>query len=175
MKTLRPAINEKDQQSGNLDSGLILVEYGDYQCPYCRRAHPLVQRMLNEHGSELKFVFRHFPLQEVHAQAFSAALAAEAAGRQGKFWSMHNLLFENQDQFHQKTVFLDLAKELGLDLGQFIVDRKREDLICKIEKDFKSGLYSGVNRTPTFFVNETKISTYDGSYESLLATVELFV
>ncbi|HKZ38903.1 MAG TPA: thioredoxin domain-containing protein [Chryseolinea sp.] len=175
MKTLRPAINEKDQQNGNLDSGLILVEYGDYQCPYCRRAHPVVQRMLNEHGSELKFVFRHFPLQEVHAQAFSAALAAEAAGRQGKFWSMHNLLFENQDQFHQKTVFLDLAKELGLDLGQFIVDRKREDLICKIEKDFKSGLYSGVNRTPTFFVNETKISTYDGSYESLLATVELFV
>jgi protein-disulfide isomerase len=175
MKTLRPAVNERDQQSGNLKSGLTLVEYGDYQCPYCSRAHPIVQRMLNEHGSELRFVFRHFPLQEVHAQAFSAALAAEAAGKQGKFWSMHNLLFENQDQFHQKTVFLDLAEELGLDLGQFIVDRKREDLVHKIEKDFKSGLYSGVNRTPTFFVNETKINTFDGSYESLLATVELFV
>jgi len=88
---------------------------------------------------------------------------------------MHNLLFENQERFPQKSIFLDLAEQLRLDIGQFIVDRKREDLINKVEKDFKSGLYSGVNRTPTFFLNETKINTYDGSYESLLATIELFV
>ena len=175
MKTLRPPINERDQQSGNLESGLTLVEYGDYQCPYCRRAHPFVQRMLEEYGSDLRFVFRHFPLQEVHAHAFTAALAAEAAGKQSKFWPMHNLLFENQERFPQKSIFLDLAEQLRLDIGQFIVDRKREDLINKVEKDFKSGLYSGVNRTPTFFLNETKINTYDGSYESLLATIELFV
>jgi len=71
MKSLRPPINERDQQSGNLESGLTLVEYGDYQCPYCRRAHPFVQRMLEEYGSDLRFVFRHFPLQEVHAHAFT--------------------------------------------------------------------------------------------------------
>jgi protein-disulfide isomerase len=175
MTTLRPPVNERDQQTGNLESRLTLVEYGDYQCPYCRRAHPFVQRMLNEHGNELRFVFRHFPLQEVHDQAFTAALAAEAAGKQSKFWPMHNLLFENQERFHQKSLFLDLAEELGLDPNQFIVDRKREDLVDKIEKDFKSGIYSGVNRTPTFFLNETKINTYDGSYESLVATIELFV
>jgi protein-disulfide isomerase len=175
MKTLRPPVNERDQQSGNLESGLTLVEYGDYQCPYCRRAHPIVQRMLQEYGSELRFAFRHFPLQEIHAQAFAAALAAEAAGKQGKFWQMHDRLFENQEHFAEKTLFLDLAEQLGLDIGQFIVDRKREDLTAKVEQDFKSGLYSGVNRTPTFFLNETKINTYDGSYESLLASVELFV
>jgi protein-disulfide isomerase len=175
MTTLRPPVNERDQQTGNLESRLTLVEYGDYQCPYCRRAHSFVQRMLNEHGNELRFVFRHFPLQEVHAQAFTAALAAEAAGKQRKFWPMHDLLFENQERFHQKSLFLDLAEELGLNPNQFIVDRKREDLVDKIEKDFKSGIYSGVNRTPTFFLNETKINTYDGSYESLVATIELFV
>ena len=131
--------------------------------------------MLEEYGSELRFVFRHFPLQEVHAQAFTAALAAEAAGKQGKFWAMHNLLFENQERFSEKTLFLDLAEELRLDIGEFIVDRKREELADKVEKDFKSGLYSGVNRTPTFFLNEAKINTYDGSYESLLATIELYV
>ena len=131
--------------------------------------------MLQEYGNELRFVFRHFPLQEIHAQAFNAALAAEAAGRQGKFWAMHNLLFENQERFSEKTLFLDLAEELRLDIGEFIVDRKREELAAKVEKDFKSGLYSGVNRTPTFFLNEAKINTYDGSYESLLASVELYV
>jgi protein-disulfide isomerase len=152
-----------------------LVEYGDYQCPYCRRAHPLVQRLLQEVGSELRFVFRHFPLKEIHAQAFAAALSAEAAGRQGKFWQMHDLLFQHQDRFGEKTIFLDLAEELGLDLGHFIMDRKSEELATKVEKDFSGGIYSGVSRTPTFFLNESKIYTYDGSYESLLASIELFV
>jgi len=175
MTTLRPPVNERDQQTGNLESRLILVEYGDYQCPYCRRAHPLVQRLLKELGNELRFVFRHFPLKEIHAQAFTAAISAEAAGKQGKFWPMHDLLFENQDRFQEKTIFLDLAGELGLHLDQFIVDRKDEDIASKVEKDFASGIYSGVNRTPTFFLNESKVNTYDGTYESLLASIELFV
>src|SRR5688572_27585881 len=100
MSTLRPPVNNRDQQTGNLEARLTLVEYGDYQCPYCRRAHPLVLRLLKELGSELRFVFRHFPLQEIHPQAVTAAISAEAAARQGKFWPMHGLLFENQDRFH---------------------------------------------------------------------------
>src|SRR5690606_22001941 len=99
MKTLRPPVNERDRQMGNIQSKLTLVEYGDYQCPYCRSAHSLVQRLLKEFDTELRFVFRHFPLKEVHAEAMNAAQSAEAAGNQGKFWSMHNLLFERQDRF----------------------------------------------------------------------------
>lgn len=175
MTTLRPPVNERDQQTGNLESRMTLVEYGDYQCPYCRRAQSLVQRLLKEVGNDLRFVFRHFPLKEIHAQAFTAALSAEAAAKQGKFWPMHELLFENQDHFNKKTLFLDLAEELGLDLGRFIVDRKDDNIASKIEKDFGSGIYSGVNRTPTFFLNESKVYTYDGSYESLLASIESLV
>lgn len=175
MKTLRPPVNERDRQMGNIQSKLTLVEYGDYQCPYCRSAHSLVQRLLKEFDTELRFVFRHFPLKEVHAEAMNAAQSAEAAGNQGKFWSMHNLLFERQDRFHEKGLFLSLAEEIGLDLSRFLIDRKSEDITSKIENDFGSGIYSGVNRTPTFFLNESKIYTYDGTYDSLVASVGLYV
>ena len=174
MTTLRPPVNDRDQQTGNLESGLTLVEYGDYQCPYCRRAHPFVQRLLMELGSEVRFVFRHFPLREIHAQALPAALSAEAAGKQGKFWQMHDLLFKHQDRFQEKTLFIDLAKELGLDLDRFLIDRMGDEIARKVEKDFDGGIYSGVNRTPTFFANESKVYAYDGTYDSLLTTIELF-
>lgn len=174
MTTLRPPVNENDHQTGTCESRLTLVEYGDYQCPYCRQAHPMVQRLLKELRGELKFVFRHFPLKEIHALAKTAALSAEAAGQQGKFWQMHDLLFENQDRFNKKSIFLDLAEELGLNLGIFIIDRRDEEIVNKVEKDFHSGIYSGVNRTPTFFLNESKVYTYDGTYESLAASVEMF-
>ena len=175
MTTLRPPVNEKDQRTGNPESKLTLVEYGDYQCPYCRRAHPFVQRLMQEAANELRFVFRHFPLKEIHPHAFAAAVSAEAAGKQGKFWNMHSLLFENQDRFRKQTIFLDLAEELGLDINRFIADRKSDELTMKVENDFTSGIYSGVNRTPTFFLNETKINAYDGSYESLLTSIEYVV
>ena len=175
MTTLRPSVNERDQQMGNLESKLTIVEYGDYQCPYCRRAHEFLQRVIKELGSEIRFVFRHFPLKEIHPQAFTAALSAEAAGQQGKFWSMHDLLFENQDQFNRKTRFLDLAEDLSLDLGQFIIDRKSDVIANKIEKDFASGIYSGVSRTPTFFANESKVYTYEDSYDSLISSIESYL
>lgn len=174
MTTLRPPVNNTDHQIGNPGSGLTLVEYGDYQCPYCRRAHVFVQRLLKELGSELRFVFRHFPLKEIHPHALMAALSAEAAGQQGEFWSMHDLLFENQDQFDRKTSFLDLAEELGLDLSQFIIERRSRDIANRVEKDFVGGVYSGVSRTPTFFVNESKIYTYDDNYDSLISSVESY-
>lgn len=123
----------------------------------------------------MRFVFRHFPLKEIHAQAVAAAVSAEAAGKQGKFWPMHDLLFENQKQLQKETLFPDLAEELGLDLSRFMIDRKSDEIASKIEKDFGSGIYSGVSRTPTFFLNESKIHAYNGSYESLQTSIELFV
>lgn len=175
MQTLQTTVNERDQQTGNLESELTLVEYGDYQCPYCRHAHPLVQRLLRERGSELRFVFRHFPLKKIHAQAAMAANSAEAAGKQGKFWQMHDLLFENQHRFHEQTLFRHLAVELGLNLDLFITDIENAEIASKVESDFRGGIYSGVNRTPTFFLNEEKVYLYDGTYDSLLTTIELFV
>lgn len=175
MKKLQLPVNDRDLQTGNLDAALTLVEYGDYQCPYCRHAHSLIQRLLQEHGSELRFVFRHFPLRKIHAEATMAAYSAEAAGRQGKFWQMHDLLFENQHRFHEISLFHDLARKLSLDMDQFLADVGDMEIAMKVESDFRSGIYSSVNRTPTFFLNEEKVYLYDGTYESLLTTIELFV
>lgn len=175
MTTLQTPVNDRDQQTGNLESELTLIEYGDYQCPYCRHAHPLVQRLLRERGRELRFVFRHFPLKKIHAQAAMAALSAEAAGRQGKFWQMHDLLFENQHRFPEKMLFHGLATELGLNLDRFITDLDDAEIASKVETDFRGGIYSGVNRTPTFFLNTEKVELYNGTYDSLLTSIELFV
>lgn len=175
MTTLQTPVNDRDQQTGNLESELTLIEYGDYQCPYCRHAHPLVQRLLRERGRELRFVFRHFPLKKIHAQAAMAALSAEAAGRQGKFWQMHDLLFENQHRFPEKMLFHGLATELGLNLDRFISDLDDAEIASKVETDFRGGIYSGVNRTPTFFLNTEKVELYNGTYDSLLTSIELFV
>jgi protein-disulfide isomerase len=113
-------------------------------------------------------------MKEIHPRALMAALSAEAAGQQGEFWSMHDLLFEYQDQFDRKKCFLELAEELGLDLGKFIIDRRSDDLAKKVEKDFAGGVYSGVSRTPTFFVNGTKVYTYDDNYDSLISSIESY-
>jgi protein-disulfide isomerase len=175
MTTLRPSVTDRDHQAGNYNSTLTLVEYGDYQCAHCRRAYSFVERLLKEHGSEIKFVFRHFPLTDMHPKAITAAQSAEAAGAQGNFWEMHRLLFENQNRFDERTVFLHLADKLGLQISQFFVDLKNNETISKVEKDFKGGVYSGVRETPTFFINESKVYTYDGSYPSLLSAVEPFI
>lgn len=172
---LQTPVNERDQQTGNLDSELTLLEYGDYQCPYCRHAHPLVQRLLRERGNELRFAFRHFPLKKIHAQASMAAISAEAAGRQGRFWQMHDLLFENQHRFPERRLFYDLALELGLNFDQYVTDLGDAEIASKVETDFRGGIYSGVNRTPTFFLNGEKVELYNGTYDSLLTSIELFV
>src|SRR5678815_268034 len=105
MSVLKLAINSADHHAGNVKADITLVEYGDFQCPYCRRAHPLVKRLLKEKGEVLHFVFRNFPLREIHPHAYISAVTAEAAGKQGKFWQMHDLIFENQDKL-SKTCLL---------------------------------------------------------------------
>jgi protein-disulfide isomerase len=172
MSRLNTAVNSSDHHQGNPNASITLVEYGDFQCPYCGRAHPLVKRLLKEKGKELQFVFRNFPLQEIHPHAFVSAVSAEAAGKQGKYWEMHDLIFENQDKLDNQFL-ISLAGDIGLNLVQFGKDSASEGVQNKIEMDFESGIRSGVNGTPTFFLNGSPVLTYDESYESLLDAVQL--
>ncbi len=167
MSTLKPPVNSADHHQGNVNAAIILVEYGDFECPHCGRAHPLVKRLLKEKGKEIYFVFRNFPLSEAHPHAFISALAAEAAAKQGKYWEMHDLIFENQQSL-SAGFLLTLAERLKLDITQFTKDSKSQELKSKVETDFESGIRSGVNGTPTFFLNGSPLLTYDETYESLL-------
>jgi len=143
-------------------NGLIeLVEYGDFQCPYCGRAYPIVKRLKNEIGEHIKFVFRNFPLKKIHPQAKQAAIAAEAAGLQYKFWEMHDFLFENQKHLNNNAL-IGYALLLDLNIDQFKIDMLSDRLSEKVDDHFMSGLKSGVNATPTFFVNGQR---YEGSWE----------
>lgn len=171
MSKLKPDVNTNDHHTGNMKASIILVEYGDFECPHCKHAHQLMKRLLKEKGDTLHFVFRNFPLREVHPNAYPSAIAAEAASRQNKFWEMHDLIFENQSSL--STDFLmSLAKQIGLDIRQFKSDMKSEAIRKKIDMDFESGIRSGVNGTPTFFLNGAYISTYDESYESLVDAIQ---
>ena len=172
MSVLKLAVNSADHHQGNVNAAITLVEYGDFECPYCGRAHPLVKRLLKERGNELHFVFRNFPLRESHPHAYISAVAAEAAGKQDKFWEMHDLIFENQDKLNEDYL-LSLAEDIGLDLAQFAKDSKSKQILNKIEKDFESGIRSGVNGTPTFFLNGQPLLTYDETYESLSDAIQL--
>jgi protein-disulfide isomerase len=172
MPTLTIPVNADDHQQGNINATITLIEYGDFQCPHCRRAYPILKRLLEEKGQELHFVFRHFPLTKQHPLAFSAAVSAEAAGKQGKFWEMHDLIFENQQKIAAHFIML-LAEGIGLDIAQFELDLQREEIRAKIERDFNSGVLSGVNRTPSFFLNGSLLLTYDETYESLLDAIQL--
>jgi len=172
MSVLKLAVNSADHHKGNVNAGITLVEYGDFQCPYCRRAYPLVKHLLKEKGDELHFVFRNFPLSEIHPHAYIAAVTAEAAGKQGQFWEMHDLIFENQNKLSENYL-LSLAERMRLDLTKFAADLKSKVIRKKIETDFEGGIRSGVNGTPTFFLNTYRILTYDETYESLLDAVQL--
>ena len=158
--TLTPPVSAQDHIAGPANAPVTLVEYGDYECPYCGMAHPVVQNAQRELGNQLRFVFRHFPLAEAHPHARLAAQAAEAAGAQGKFWEMHNALFEHQQALDAEDI-IGYAKSLGLDLVRFTQDLKAGTYAKRVRDDFRSGVRSGVNGTPTFFVNGAR---YDGSW-----------
>lgn len=172
MSKLKPAVGPADHHIGTTGSAITLVEFGDFECPHCAHAHPLLVRLLREMGKSFELVFRHFPLQEIHPHAQMAAAAAEAAGRQGKFWEMHDLIFEHQSSLSGDTL-LKLASRLHLDMEQFGRDWKSETAMNKVEADFESGVRSGVNGTPSFFLNGNPLMTYDGTYESLAEALEL--
>jgi len=168
--TLTPPVAARDHAQGPANALLTLVEYGDYQCPYCGAAYPVVKQLQKALGNKLRFVFRNFPLTEAHPYALIAAEAAEAAALQGKFWEMHDILYENQAMLSPDNL-PEWAQEVGLDLKKFGAAIREEDIARRIKEDRSSGIRSGVNGTPTFFINGTR---HDGPpyYESLVAALE---
>ena len=168
--TLTQPLSAHDHAEGPADALLTLAEYGDYQCPYCGAAYPVVKRLQKTLGKKLRFVFRNFPLTQAHPYALIAAEAAEAAALQGKFWEMHDLLFEQQTLLKPDIIPL-WAERIGLNLEKFGNDIKQGVVEKRIREDRQSGIRSGVNGTPTFFINGTR---YDGppDYNSLLAALE---
>lgn len=171
MSRLRVPVSERDHVRGSpSDAALVLVEYGDYECPYCAAAQPTVESLGAVLGDQLCTVFRHFPLSQIHPHAVRAAEAAEAAGAQGAFWPMHELLFERQAMLDDASL-VGYADELALDLERFASDLRTGVHEPRVREDFMGGVRSGVNGTPTFFINGTR---YDGSYDaqSMLAALE---
>jgi protein-disulfide isomerase len=154
-------VSERDHVRGPATAPLTLLEYGDYECPYCGAAHPIVKRVERLLEGDLRFAFRHFPLSKIHRHAYQAAEAAEAAGAQGRFWEMHDLLFEHQDRLGTQDL-LGYADALELDLARFARDLETHAHAQRLREDFLSGVRSGVNGTPTFFINGVR---HNGGYD----------
>jgi protein-disulfide isomerase len=152
---------DEDHIRGPDDAPVTLVEYGDFECPYCGRAEPIVRELLTNLGDEVRYVFRHLPLTDVHPHAQLAAEATEAAESQGRFWEMHDLLFEHQDALTGRDL-LRYAKELGLDVEQFRDELRRHEHAPRVARDVESAELSGVSGTPTFFINGQR---HHGAYD----------
>lgn len=134
--SLKPSVSKTDHVQGNDNADLTIVEYGDYQCPYCGAAYPVLKELMKEFKGQVKFVFRNFPLSEMHPYARPAAIAAEAADLQGKFWEMHDVIYENQQSLNESFLF-QLAEKIGLNLSQFKEDIQKTELEKKVDSDFE--------------------------------------
>lgn len=154
-------VSDSDWVKGDREARITLIEYSDLQCPACRAYYPVVNKLTDEFGQSVLFSYRHFPLRQIHFNSQLASQAAEAAGVQGKFWEMHDLLFERQDKWvnekDPKALFEEYAKELGLNIDQFKNDLQSNEVENQVEKDYQSGVKAGVNATPTFFLNGIKL------------------
>lgn len=153
-------INDNENIKGNKNATTTLIEYSDFQCPACGSYYPIVKKVTEDLGSQVRFAYRNFPLPQ-HKNAKLAATVAEAAGKQGKFWEMHDLIFQNQSDWSEEknaaAIFAKYAQELNLDLARFQTDIASEEIKTKIENDYKSGVKAGVNSTPSFFLNGKKM------------------
>lgn len=155
-------VNNNDHILGNTNAPIELVEYADYQCPYCGQAYYILKEVQKQLGDKIKFVFRNFPLPELHPHAIHAAIAAETAGAQGKFWEMHDILFENQKNLEDNHL-IEYADRIGLDVKRFERDFGKDPYFQKVNYDYESGIENGVQGTPTFFING---KVYDGNWMS---------
>jgi protein-disulfide isomerase len=164
------AVSENDWIKGSLDASVTLIEYSDFQCPACKTYDPFVQRLTDEFGDELLFVYRHLPLHQIHPNAEAAAWAAEAAGQQGVFWEMHGILFERQSEWEDarnpEDLFVVYAETLGLDVEQFRADMKSDAVQDKVRADENSAIQARIQSTPTFFLNGEQIQI-SSRYEDL--------
>jgi protein-disulfide isomerase len=159
---LAEPISDQDHVLGRADAPITIVEYGDYECPTCLNAVPIVQKVRETLGDRARFIFRHYPQSSIHPHASAAAEAAEAAAEQGKFWDMHEALFKHQKEL--ATIDLGhLALTLGLEIYDFETNRSRDKHRRRIAADFQGGQRSGVNKTPTFFINGRR---YEGKIDA---------
>jgi len=170
MATLTVPVSDRDHIEGPDNAPVTLVEYGDYESSYCGQAYYVLQKLLEDRRGEVRFVYRNLPLTQVHQYAFAAALAAEAAALQGRFWEMHDLQYQHQDTLEPEHL-LAFAQVLGLDIEDFIIDITSEELAERVRQDFMSGIRSGANGAPTLFINSHRHNgAYD--YQTLHAAVD---
>lgn len=162
-------VDTRDFVRGPKDAPVTIVEYADYECDYSGQAHFVLQRLSADIPDSFRLVFRHFPLAQIRPHALPAALAAEAAGMQGAFWELHDILFENQDKLEPEHLLV-YAQVLGLDVERFIIDLTSDTAAANVREDFVSGLRSGVNGTPTFYINGERYDGHD-DYEPLKAAI----
>jgi protein-disulfide isomerase len=154
-------VGANDHAQGLATAAVTLLEYGDYQCPYCGAAYPIVKEVQKRLGGQLRFVFRNFPLANMHPHATLAAEAAEVVGALGHFWEMHDMLYEHQSALAEPDL-VGYAGKLGVDRGKFSTELRRPAYAERVREDFASGVRSGVNGTPTFYINGVR---HNGSYE----------
>jgi protein-disulfide isomerase len=159
--SLAEPVTELDHAIGSADAPITIVEYGDYECPSCLNAVPIIEEVRRTLGDRLRFVFRHFPQSSVHPHASAAAEGAEAAAEQGKFWEMHQALFEHQKELGE-TDLSHLALNLGLEIYKF-ENRGQDKHLRRIQADYEGGIRSGVKKTPTLFINGRR---YDGPIDA---------
>jgi protein-disulfide isomerase len=160
MPKLTVPVSDRDHVQGPATASVTLVEYGDYECPYCAAAHPVLKEIQRQMGSRLRFAFRHFPVPSIHPHARHAAEAAEAAAAQGKFWEMHDYLFEHQDKLDDDHL-AQYAAILALDTERFNWDMANHVFAYRVNEDDASGRHSRVSGTPTFFINGVR---HDDTY-----------
>ena len=165
-----PVSSTRDHVLGPPNAPIVMVEYGDFECSFCAQAEPVLKALRRSLKTVLLFAFRHFPLAEAHPHALHAAEAAEAAGAQGKFWQMHDYLFAHQEALEDSDL-VEGAAAIGWDVDRFIREMAEARYAARVREDFLSGIRSGVNGTPSLFINGLR---YDGprDLESLLAAIE---
>ncbi|MCR4312421.1 MAG: DsbA family protein [Candidatus Uhrbacteria bacterium] len=173
---LAAEITSNEWMHGPLDGKLTIVEYSDFQCPTCAAFHPITERLVDDYGDQITFVYRQFPLQELHRNALLASAASEAAGLQGKFWEMYDKLFDNQTAWSSSSdalsIFTTYAQDVGIDTEQFLVDIESSAVRDAITSDYDSGIASGVAGTPTFYINGVQLQELPRGYEAFKAVVD---
>ncbi len=169
------AITDTDWVKGNKQSNITLIEYSDFQCPACRGYYPILKQLSQDFGDDINFVYRHFPLKQLHPKAESAARAAETAGLQNKFWEMHDMIFENQEIWSNKRnvkeIFISYATTLNLNIEQFKNDLDSKDIKERVDDDYQGGVKLNIRSVPSFFLEGKKL-TNPRTYEEFKNLIE---
>lgn len=170
-------LQAEDHVRGSRDNKIVLIEYGDFQCPSCASYFPIIKKLEEKYAGKVTFAFRHYPIISIHPNAFAAARAAEAASKQGKFFEMHDKLYETQSLWglistNQQSLFEGYAKELNLNLDQFKTDYASEEVASRINRDVSSAQQLGVTGTPSFILNGKKIPTPTSSIDAFIPVLD---